>query len=123
MKLEGWLSVLCAAVAFGCVSQNAKVAEDRGSPAALDLTATNVVVTVTPAAPILGKVTVVNPALRFVVIDFSLGGVPALESRLNVLRKGQNVAEVKISGPQSGTLIAADITDGTVQAGDEVREK
>jgi hypothetical protein len=122
MRLAGWLGALCAVVVWGCVSRNGTSGGDLGKSALQHLAATNVTVTVTPRAPILGRVTAVNSGLRFVVIDFSLGGVPALERRLGVYRNGQRVAEVKVSGPQSETLIAADISAGTVQIGDEVKE-
>jgi len=122
MKVAGWLVVLCAVVVCGCVSRNATPRRDLGKSAPLNLVRTNVTITVTPRAPILGRVSAMNGGLRFVVIDFSLGGVPALERRLGVYRNGQRVGEVKISGPQSETLIAADITEGTVQVGDEVKE-
>lgn len=90
-------------------------------PRGLNLGGTNV--TVTPRPVILGKVTMVNAELRFVVIDFLLGGVPSRDRRLGVYRAGERVAEVKISGPQSESLIAADVTEGTVQVGDEVKEE
>jgi len=123
MKFSAWLGALGAAVvAWGCASRSVPLKGEAEKRVPRSLAATNVTVTVTPRASILGRVTAVNPSLRFVVIDFSMGGVPALERRLGVYRQGQRVAQVKISGPQDETVIAADITEGKVEIGDEVKE-
>ena len=71
---------------------------------------------------VLGTVVSVNPALRFLVMDFPVRKLPVLEQRLNVYRNGQKVAEVKVTGPGRDTTIAGDIMVGEVQVGDEVRE-
>lgn len=71
---------------------------------------------------VLGTVVSVNPALRFLVMDFPVRKLPVLEQRLNVYRNGQKVGEVKVTGPGRDTTIAGDITAGEVQVGDEVRE-
>jgi hypothetical protein len=71
---------------------------------------------------VMGTVVSVNPALRFLVMDFPVRKLPVLEQRLNVYRNGQKVAEVKVTGPGRDTTIAGDITVGEVQVGDEVRE-
>jgi len=71
---------------------------------------------------VMGTVVSVNPALRFLVMDFPVRKLPVLEQRLNVYRNGQKVAEVKVTGPGRDTTIAGDITAGEVQVGDEVRE-
>ena len=69
-----------------------------------------------------GKVIQLNPTLRFVVMDFPLRRMPALEQRLNVYRDGQKVGEVKVSGPARDTTIAGDVMVGEARVGDEVRE-
>jgi tetratricopeptide (TPR) repeat protein len=69
-----------------------------------------------------GKVASVNANLRFVVMDFPLRKMPALDQRLNVYRNAQKVGEVKVTGPALDTTIAGDITAGEAQLGDEVRE-
>lgn len=74
-----------------------------------------------PVLPLAGKVASVNSQLRFVVLDFSLGGMPRAEQILSVYHQGQKVAEVRVSGPQLGAYIAADVVAGLVQVGDEVR--
>ena len=71
---------------------------------------------------VLGTVVSVNPALRFLVMDFPVRKLPVLEQRLNVYRNGQKVGEVKVTGPGRDTTIAGDIMVGEAQVGDEVRE-
>jgi hypothetical protein len=71
---------------------------------------------------VLGTVVSVDPALRFLVMDFPVRKLPVLEQRLNVYRNGQKVGEVKVTGPGRDTTIAGDIMVGEAQVGDEVRE-
>jgi hypothetical protein len=71
---------------------------------------------------VLGRVVSVDPALRFLVMDFPVRKLPVLEQRLNVYRNGQKVGEVKVTGPGRDTTIAGDIMVGEAQVGDEVRE-
>lgn len=77
---------------------------------------------VTPDLALHGRVARVNPQARTVVLSFPLGWLPALERRLNVYRQGVKVGEVKVTGPQMDTNIAADLIAGEAAAGDEVRE-
>lgn len=121
MNAKCWVCILGAAALAGCAS-NPAARTPGDEPDASGEGLTNLTVTVRPASPWLGQVVAVNPGLRFAVIDFSLGGVPAVGKQLGVYRNGEKVAEVQISGPQSDTHIAADITEGAVQLGDEVRE-
>ncbi len=78
-----------------------------------------------PANPILlptnGRVHSINSALRFVVIDYTLGGLPPLQSRLQVFRNDEKVGEVRLSGPERNGFVAADILDGFIQVDDQVR--
>ena len=69
-----------------------------------------------------GKVIVANPQLRFVVVEFPLRRMPALEQRLNVYRAGRKVGEIKVSGPARDTTIAGDVMVGEARVEDEVRE-
>ena len=80
-------------------------------------------VIVTPEHGLDGTVTWVNANLRFVVVTFPVGQMPALEQRLSVYRRELKVGEVKITGPQRGDNIVADITTGEAGAGDSIREK
>ena len=75
-----------------------------------------------PDEELFGRVVSVNPVLRFAVMDFPIGKMPALEQRLNVYRNGQKVGEVKVTGPMRDTTIAGDIMAGETQVGDEARE-
>ena len=74
-----------------------------------------------PTLETVGKVVSVNAVVRFVVLDFPLNSMPAMGQKMSVYHAGQKTGEIKISGPQNETNIVADITAGTVQAGDEVR--
>jgi hypothetical protein len=78
--------------------------------------------TVTPVYVPKGRIASVNRDLRFVVVDFALHALPPLGKRLSVYRTGQKVGEVRISGPSQSSNIAADLTAGEAQVGDEVRE-
>ena len=68
-----------------------------------------------------GKVAYVNVPARFVVLNFPIGKIPAMDQKMTVYRQGQKVGEVKINGPQRDTNIVADIVSGEAQTGDEVR--
>ena len=83
----------------------------------------------TPAEPgvrmdrrVSGRVVSVNPALRFVVMDFPVWQMPALDQRLNIYRNEQKIGEVKVTGPTRDTTVAGDLVAGEAQLGDEVRE-
>jgi len=77
---------------------------------------------VTPDRALFGTVVLVNPLLRFVVMDFPVRKMPALDQRLNVYHSGQKTGEVRVTGPTRDTTVAGDITTGEAQVGDEVRE-
>lgn len=78
---------------------------------------------VVPDQAVVGKVARVNPVGRFAILTFPVAVMPAVETRLNVYRNGVKVGEVKVSGPQREDNIAADITSGDCQPGDEVRNQ
>jgi hypothetical protein len=63
-----------------------------------------------------------NLESHFVVLDFSVTGMPAVGQRLVVLRDGRDVAEVKVTGPQRDNHIGADILRGAPEVGDIARE-
>ena len=84
--------------------------KDRSNPA------------VTPDEGVSGKVVLVNPLLRFVIMDFPLRRLPSVEQRMNVYHQGQKIGEVKVTGPMRDTTIAGDIMFGQAQVGDEVRD-
>ena len=78
---------------------------------------------VTPEAGLTGKVAVYNDAGRFVVLNFPIGKMPQIGSRLFVYRNDLKVGEIKITGPQRDDNIVADLVTGESRAGDEVRDK
>jgi hypothetical protein len=70
-----------------------------------------------------GKVVRVDARLRFVVLDFSLTAVPQPGLRLEVVRDGMVVGEVRVTGPASGTATVADLVAGEAGGGDLARPK
>jgi hypothetical protein len=80
-------------------------------------------VIVTAETGLTGKVIKMNPEGRFVILNFPIGHLPALEQRLNVYHHGLKVGEVKVTGPQMDDDIVGDIVAGEAQAGDEVRDR
>jgi hypothetical protein len=78
---------------------------------------------VTPETGLVGKVEMVNPNARYVVLSFPIGHLPAIDQRLSVYRSGLKVGEVKVSGPQIEDNVVADIVEGDSGPGDEVRDK
>jgi len=69
----------------------------------------------------VGEVSRVNPTARFVVLSFPLDRMPVADQRLTVYRHGSKVAEVKVTGPQRGNSIVADIVTGAPEVGDQAR--
>ncbi len=80
-------------------------------------------VTLVPDTGLVGKVASVNASLHFVVLNFPVGRMAAVEQSLAIYRQGQKIGEVKVTGPQQDDNIIADITSGEAETGDEVREK
>lgn len=70
-----------------------------------------------------GKVATFNSAGRFVVLDFPVGRMPALEQTMFVYRDGLKVGEIKISGPTRDNNTVADLISGVANKGDEVRDR
>ncbi|HVV70061.1 MAG TPA: hypothetical protein VHI52_00810 [Verrucomicrobiae bacterium] len=93
------------------------------SPARPNLPAAPETVIVTPDPGLSGKIIKVNTGGRFVVLNFPVGHLPALDQQLSVYHAGLKVGEVKISGPQLDDNIIGDLMKGTAQAGDSVREE
>ena len=68
-----------------------------------------------------GRIVVVRPLSRFVVIDFGIDNLPPLGQEMAVYRNGVRVGTVRISGPSMGSMIVADVLAGDARVGDEVR--
>jgi len=78
---------------------------------------------VTPSDVRKGSVVRVNSPARYVIIAFTPGYVPSKGQTAQVYRQGLKVAELLITGPQQLENTAADIVEGQVFDGDEVRLK
>lgn len=78
---------------------------------------------VTPVLAVTGTVMTVNPRLRFVVLDFGVNPLPAVDDVLEVYRQGLKVGEVRVSGPSRGSTTVADILSGEARPEDEVRPR
>lgn len=102
----------------GCFwrGEKAEPAFSVHTPAA---TSTNLVLT--PARSPVARVASANLQSRIVVVNFPVGQLPALDTRMAIFRAGQKVGEVKLSGPKEDTLIVGDLVAGTAQQNDEVR--
>lgn len=88
-------------------------------PAATATNATSAVPVVLPAS---GRVHLVNAGLRFVVIDYTLGGMPTMGSLLRVYRGNEQVGQIRLSGPEPRNgFVTGDIVEGILQVDDEVR--
>ena len=73
------------------------------------------------AAEVSAKVVMVNKEMKFVVLEFSTSAVPTAGSQFSVYRGKERVATVKASEPMKPPLVTADVLDGEVRKGDEVR--
>ena len=69
----------------------------------------------------VGQVLTVNPRLRFVVLDYSLAGLPRLGDELDLWRGPSIVGRLKVSGPILNTTAVADIVSGEPRVGDLAR--
>src|SRR5437868_112601 len=78
---------------------------------------------VTPENGLSGKVVSVNSGGRFVVLNFPIGHMPAIDQRLNIYHLGLKAGEVKVSGPQRDDNIIGDLVAGNATVGDQVREQ
>ena len=80
-------------------------------------------VTLVPDTGLVGKVASVNASLHFVVLNFPVGRMAAIDQQMALYHQGQKIGDVKITGPQQDDNIIADVISGEAEAGDEVREK
>ena len=79
---------------------------------------------VTPAGHRMkGKVVRTNGRLNFVVLDFSLQGLPPVGQQFAIYRLGKKVGQVRVSGPAWDTYAVADIVEGEIWMGDEAKLK
>ena len=105
---------MALALAPGCSATKEGPAKEKpGGPVPRDL--------VRPLDGTTAKLLSVTERLRFVVLDYSLSPMPGFGQRLEVVRDGRKVAELKVTGPARGTTTAADIVSGDPRPGDVAR--
>ena len=73
---------------------------------------------ITPDLTTLGRVEMVNPAGRFVVLSFPQRHVPPVGQHWRINRGGLKVGRVTITGPQRDIDTVADIVEGEAKVGD-----
>jgi hypothetical protein len=78
---------------------------------------------VTPEFTLKGRVISYNEPLRFAVLNFPVGQMPAVDQTLFVYRNNLKVGELKVTGPQRDDNIVADLVAGEAAAGDEISER
>ncbi len=122
--------MLCAALILsGCFGKRTNGQQDSvrsGADSAFPSVGTNYgnqKLIVTPGNSLVGKVAFVNTTARFVVLNFPIGQLPAIDQHLNVYRSGLKVGEVKVTGPQYDDNIVADLLAGDSEIGDQVRDR
>ena len=71
------------------------------------------------AAP--ARIVSINAQYRFVVINFSSRTLPSLGTKLPVYRDDQRVGMIQLTEPVRAQFATADILEGDLRAGDEVR--
>jgi hypothetical protein len=130
MRTALWAISVCGMLATGCAGGKrtppaAAATPGAGArpPAATSGTKTNETLIVTPENALIGKVAMVNSAGRFVVLNFPMGKMAAVEQRLNLYRHGLKVGEVRITGPQREDNIVADLVAGEAEVGDQARSQ
>jgi len=76
-----------------------------------------------PTARTSAKVVMVKsePEYRFVVIEFTTTDIPSAGSQLTVYRGKERVGAVKVTDPVRPPHVTADIVDGKLRVGDEIR--
>lgn len=76
---------------------------------------------VTPAEPSIGRITLVRASAGYVIVTYTLGQLPARDSRLQVYRNGLKVAELKVTDLSRDVNAVAEVLAGECQVNDEVR--
>src|SRR5208283_1987588 len=129
MRISLLVMLLSALALSGCAWMKASKAPAGGPPRAetpgtpTAATAASQARTATPENALVGKVALVNPTGRFVVLNFPVGKMAQVDQRLNLYRHGAKVGEVKVSGPQREANIVADLVAGEAEVGDEARSQ
>lgn len=77
---------------------------------------------VRPDSRVRGRIKSVNQQGQYAIVDFGLGTIPPLQSKLNIYRgKSDRVVGVlRLTGPARQNIVAGDIISGEGEPGDEV---
>jgi hypothetical protein len=123
MKMLLFLALTSALVVFGCARNKKARAISNSEVVFSGTNALGGKVIVTPADGLNGKISSANLNLRFVVVTFPIGQMPAPNQHLYVYRDGLKIGELNVTGPQRADSTVADIVTGEAQLGDQVRDK
>lgn len=79
---------------------------------------------VTPVAPrpdnrVRARIQSVNDRGQFVVLDFGVGALPPIRTKMNIYRQNEIVGVLRLTGPVVENIAAGDIVSGDARAGDE----
>lgn len=75
-------------------------------------------VKIVPDPRLHGRIASVNTQGQFVVVDFNVGRIPPLHSRMQLFRGNKAVGVINLSGPVNDNLVAADVIEGEPAVGD-----
>lgn len=78
---------------------------------------------VTPVRAYTGAVVLVNTALRYAVVEGTIGDLPPKGTPLEVYRGENKVGDLLVSEQRRDVNFAADIVNGLVQVGDTIRSQ
>jgi hypothetical protein len=107
--------LVCAALLLvGCVHH--KPAPNPPSPAAQKKPSETYI---TPDFGTVGRVEMVNPEGRFVVLSFPPGRVPPPGQLWHINHRGLKIGRVKITGPQREIDTVGDLIEGEANVGDQ----
>ena len=115
-KMKNLYLLTVLLVAFLAIS-----CKHKSEPAKPAATPAKVVVTADVSAG--AKVVSVNTVGRFVVLSFPNGDLPKVQQTMFLYRAGLKVAAIKITGPQQGNNIVADLVSGEAKTGDTASEQ
>jgi hypothetical protein len=125
MKILPGLLLMGGLVMVGCARhKHAAIGAPANATSGMTGTAANPgnsKIIVTAETTLSGKVVRVNQNAGFAVLNFPVGMMPNADQRMSVYRKGLKVGEVKVSGPRQDDNTVADIVNGEVGIGDELR--
>lgn len=71
-----------------------------------------------PDSRLRGRIKSVNQQGQYVIIDFGLGTIPPMQTKMNVYRGSEVVGVLNLTGPSRQSIVAGDIVSGDAQAGD-----